>query len=64
MVEHENYLANSLGNRGPDFMFVLGGLWGHAAILSTQFVSIQDIKCSVLLCFPPRIAREYVVCVY
>lgn len=34
MVEHEDYLANSLRHSGPDFMFILGGVRRHSAILS------------------------------
>jgi hypothetical protein len=62
MVKFEDHLTHSLGNIGLDLVSFLGSLRCHSAILSTQSIQVQDIKCSILLYFSARFTCESNIC--
>ena len=59
MVKLEDYITNSSRNIGLGLVSLLGSEWYHSTILSTQFVQVQNFKCSILLYFSTRLTREW-----
>ena len=59
MVKLEACITNSSRNIGLGLVSLLGSEWYHSTILSTQFVQVQNFKCSILLYFYTRLTREW-----